>query len=495
MSTVFWSGLVDAIKSRVSETPVLMPRHGTHLRKMDTVVTLAGDFTDDEGNPLLDDSITNGFLSGRYPSAALAVLREYGLQNMKVHLFVSMLRADLEQSTSRIKSPSTSQRWHSIMAQLLTRFANDERLCGLALLPLRSGVWVSPDSGQVYLPMTEGIPLPLRVNMRILDPAAVANDDRRALFTRYGAAEPSVAIVRASIKVTHDNPFAELDLAETKSHLRFLYLSHLCEPKAVRDDYRTLCLQTSAGVLKKPSSEDIFLPTDHPYGARALLEPTGAAPGLQVLSLDADYLLDSPVAPRPRHPSWERWLYDFVGVRERLRLIARNRNALSDVWAYVATHRSDKLLGLLEHLWGYEGAQISRTDVLKTQIQRMNADRLCITPLPGPCSLKETFLPLAHLTTQRERFMEPTEPFPFLQLDSTMTPEQLRAKWLFLHETFSVGIDDDLHFLLDILFWIKQANPNNATVARQQRLIDLYVAIDAKCVASVDQERTRQSIA
>jgi hypothetical protein len=254
-------------------------------------------------------------------------------------------------------------------------------------------------------------------------------------------------------------------------------------------------LYTSIGRTENPSSHDVFLPTDHPHGARELLKPAEGVPVFQVTFLHPDYLLEPPATPNLRHPSWTKWLCEFINVQERLRLIARNGNALSDTWAYVAKHRPDKLLGLLEHLWKHEGSQIISNDTLKTQIQQTNATGLCSPPFSGPCILKETFLPVESLKRHCARFLEQTESFPLLELDSMMPSEQLRAKWAFLHEVFSVGIEDDLRFLLDVLFWIKQANRDASRVVRHQRLVDLYIAIDAKCAASADQESNRQLIA
>ncbi len=479
----------------MTRTPVLLARHGTQLRKIDTVALLAGHFKDDEGSPLLDDSATSVFISNRYSPEATNLLEEYGLKIMDVDHVVDLLRADLTRATSKMRSASTSQRWHSTMAQLLTKYANYYRVRQLALLPLRSGDWVSLDSGSVYLPTAEEIPVPIDVNMRILDPAAVANKDRRALYTRFGAAEPSVVDVRIAIGNGYGALFPCSSLAQSKSHLHFLYLSQLCDPKPVRKDYRTIHLRTSLGRNENPYTQDVFLPTHHPYGALELLASGTDVPGFPVIFLHSDYLLDAPEAPSLRYPSWERWLCDFIGVRERLRLVAEDGNALSDTWAYVASHRPDRLLGLLEHLWQHEESQITSNEALKTQIQGTNVEGLCGSLLSAPCTLKATYLPLASLRAHCERFMEQTEPFPFLELDSTMSPEQMRTKWLFLHEVFSVGIEDDLRFLLDVFFWIKQANPGSSTLTRHGRLIDLYIAIYAKCLGSADGERSRRMVA
>ncbi|KAH1371700.1 hypothetical protein KXX10_006688, partial [Aspergillus fumigatus] len=123
-------------------------------------------------------------------------LKEYGLRVGSFDLILRMLKSDLESSTSRVKSHVTSADFHSRISQLLSTIANEHEdgmrtLNELAILPLRNGEWVPANSGPVYLPKTGEIDIPADVDFRILDPAAVANEDRRALFTHLGAVELS----------------------------------------------------------------------------------------------------------------------------------------------------------------------------------------------------------------------------------------------------------------------------------------------------------------
>ncbi|SMR45238.1 unnamed protein product [Zymoseptoria tritici ST99CH_3D1] len=479
-NAVFWSALKDKIQQRLYS--VVMPH---------------SNFLDEAEKPLLDYDAQSAFISPAYAPEARAALKHYGLESMNFGLAMILVRADLNFTESIMKSQSTSEHWHSRMAQFLrTNFSSaDCRLRGLELVPLSSGDWTSLESGALYLPTVRGIKVPSGLNIRILDSRAAANIDRREFFMKYGVEEPSVISLRRLIVAAVRKPVKRRTLSsDIGTHAHFLYLSHFCEPELSRTDVADYRLYTSEELLRNPREEDVFLPTKDLYGASELLKAGHGFPGLDVAFVHPWYLSDIPIGADPGCPSWNEWLYKTLEVRQRLRLVARGGKELSEAWTYVATHRPDKALGLLEHLWKYEGSLILKNDKLKLQIMDMCASRLCSPPLDVPWTLQQTYIPLAALKAHRERFMEPEERFPFLDLYPDMASAQLLVKWDFLHEAFSVGIDDDLRFFLDVLLWVKISNKDCPKIPRHERLIDVYVAIYAKCAASPDRERAQYSV-
>jgi hypothetical protein len=164
------------------------------------VAILASNFIDSYDNPLFNDSGLDPFLSGAYPGSSLDALKPYGLKVMNSSLFFKLLHVDLGTPSSRIQSRFTTDDSHSRIAKLLSSVWNTEgekRLGLLNILPLRSGTWVNANMGEVFLPTTCEIPVLPGVDMPILDPAAVANEERKTLFTQLGAVEPSIASVQA----------------------------------------------------------------------------------------------------------------------------------------------------------------------------------------------------------------------------------------------------------------------------------------------------------
>ncbi|KAL2132353.1 hypothetical protein VTI74DRAFT_3924 [Chaetomium olivicolor] len=246
-----------------------------------------------------------------------------------------MLAADLQRPDSRMKSDSTSQEWHSAVARLLSRcFTTNlprmvERLNMVPLLPLKHGYWVTAKGRPFYLPEMQGIPIPPGVDFSVLDPAAVANAERKQLFLHLGAREAQIARVRASVLANYQSSDSQVDVVNSRAHLHFLYLTH--EPNQDRGELRQIYMHTHiTSVVGNPRDEDFYLLGDLRYGPEHLLQPTAEAPGLQVLFVNAAYLVDPPYLPAPSHPTWQAWLCGFVGVRERLRLVSPVGDSLSE---------------------------------------------------------------------------------------------------------------------------------------------------------------------
>jgi len=509
-SSSFWAGLMPKIKSRLSETPVLRSRRYSYLRLIRDVRFLADNAQDSDGNPIFEDASLDLYISKAYPWSSHSPLREeYGLEVGTMGLLLDALEVDLKSSTSKMKSESTSAEWHSKAAKLLADCYRREykasiaRLKTIPLVPLLSGQWVSSKNSKLYLPTTNGISIPPALDLPILSPTAVANEDRKTLFIDLGAAEPPVAIVRNSILISYSSSSTQsISVSDSKAHLHFLYLTHQPGHSAV-SLLKDVKIYDSNGVFANPHITDFYLSSSHAYGPEALLQPTADAPGFPVTFVHPTYLEDRPSAPSSSHPTWSKWLQDTLGLRDRLRLVSPQGNSLSDTWHYVREHRPEKLLGLLGHLWKFEGSRIVGNQSLIDQIKETPADKLCRVPPSyyededdALWTLQNTWLPLPHLQSQCSRYMLEDEYLPFLDLEGsdTMSPEQISAKWAFLHTTFSVGKDETITFLLAILSSICDSAMNSGELDRPERIVDLYIAIDAKCTAAVNRREARDVI-
>lgn len=503
-SSGFWEGLVPKIKTKLSVTPVLRSRRRTYLRLIRDVHFNRSDAVDANGDPLLDDPNPDLYISKLYTSWRIGSLRKYGLEVGSIDQVLDALEISLKSPISMVKSESTDADWHSRLAKLFSScftkkcYNTIERLRKVTLLPLRSGEWVSADSGAVYLPTSNGLSVPPGLDIRVLDPKAVANQDRRDLFVRLGASEPTVESVRNLIQRAHSSGSARsLSLTESKAHLHFLYYTHNPKQPAHNKLKGIKILGHRVPIFADPGLNDFYLPSHHAYGPEALLAPTSDAPGHSVTFVNPEYLKDIPDSPTASHPTWNKWLQDTLGIRNRLRLVSARGDTLSEVWYYVRDHRPEKLLGFLEYLWKYEGSRIVNSDALIQEIKRTSAAKVSVKN-NSAWKLCETWLPLPHLQRQSSLFLEEREVFPFLILEdaNSMTPDELRAKWAFLHTSFSVGKDDDIYFLLDILKLIRYNNDSEKIdkLSNAKRLLDLYIAIDAKCTGAVDRQAEREMI-
>lgn len=481
-----WLGVVKMIKAQLSTVPILKTRHSKGLQKIEKAVILIPELQDHNSEPLLDCKVKDPFISRYYPPDCVDALKQCGLKGPQSSLLFELLRLDLEGSDSKMRSHLTSTTWHSAVARLLIKYGQSTHratLRKLALLPLRRGLlgprFVTADHGRVYLPTTEGIPIPRCVDLPVLEAGTVVNEDRKALFVKLGAVEALIADVRANA-LSSTGWYSFFGGGGSKEALCYLYLSH--QPQNSRNELRGIFISTTDGGRIAPHREDCYLPSTHAYGPEALF---GSASRFRVAFANSCYLEDVPTSPRPDHPSWERWLYDYVGVRERVRLLTPTERNLSDAWIHVTEHRPDKVLGLLEYLWQFEGTKIASNPTLTAMIAKTDAKKLCGKELMVPCVLEETYMPFPNLRRLREHFMEQQEQFPFLEIENLQSTETLSTKWMFLNTNFRVGKDEDWKFLMCILRWIKDSNPKASSLRRQQRVMDLYVAIDAKCTAEL----------
>lgn len=488
---IFWSDLSGSIKQVIHDAPTLKSQHSSSLRKIDDVAIPTPDFMDDNQSPLLEDSSLGPFLSNKYPPDCIKSLECYGLKCMDHDLVTRMLQDDLENPASRMKSETTSAEWHSQFAKLLLQ-VDKGSISKIALIPLRSRKWVSPSAWSVYMPTTNGIPVPPGVDMQIIEPTAVANKDRHRLFTHLGATEAKVYAVRQYIHMHHEIFGRRVSRANSIAHLRYLYLTHVDE---VESCYKDIAVHSEDGQVGYPHREDFYLRTGHPYGPESLL-PTDNTHGLQLFFLHPEYLEDSTITPSSEHRSWRNWLRRLIHVHKRLSLISRDWDDLSESLRYVAEHRPEKFLGLLGYLWKYDGDSISRDDELIQLIKDTNARSFCIPDI-SPTDIDQTFLPLPSLQRLCSRFMEENEPFPFLKIDEIASSEELSPKWMFLHSVFSVGKDDNLEFFLKILWWIHaegRKNPDDLHLKNPQRILDLYITIDSKCLSTQDPQAARSDV-
>ncbi|KAH6699334.1 hypothetical protein EV126DRAFT_364840 [Verticillium dahliae] len=497
----FKPGRISRIKDLVSQTPILKSRHKRGLRTIRNVHIITDIAADHNGASLFDDSVLDPFISTAYKQASVTALKPYGLRACEFWNIWNLLQADLASPQSKLKSPSTSEDWHSAVARLLASFFTEKVTLAISslrlsvMLPLKGGLWVAANDGVIYLPATAGISIPPGVKKHVLDPTAVANADRRALFEHLGAVEASVSEVRKSVLEALYSPSSpkHVDVEKSRAQLHFLYLSH--DRRQPGERLGQMFLYKENNATGKTGEEDFYLHGSNPYGPEALLGPIGTWPGLEVTFLHPAYLESPPSPPTAGHPSWKVWLYNYFGVRRRLRLISRDRREISGEFASVLDYRPDKWLGLFEYLWQHEESLFKDKHHLREELSGLPAYALCKPPLEISCYLKDSYLPLPHLQQQCRRFMgNDSTHFPFLSLGGTEDEEAFLTKWLFLHTKFHVRKEDDTRFLLDMLLRISNVDSASALADKCQTIMDIYGAIETKFQAATDRQAAKDAI-
>jgi hypothetical protein len=439
-------------------------------------------FEDENGDPSFDDE-KDRFISSLYALEATNILKGYGLNEIHWGIVLDMVEADLRDTDSRMKGDEMSEEWHSRVANMLKhsviykggKFAG--RVKNLEMIPLQDGNWTSVNAQQVYYPTTQGIDIPGSLKLSILSPDAMENVMRKQLFDAVGVKQASVELVRSSI-------FEEFGRQGNKritiwrDYLHYLYLTHSTE---TRRQYESAQIVDSKKFwLIKPQELDIYLPNRAgPFSPESLLACTDTAPGMEFISTHDIYVNKRPARPTPEHLTWERWLYDRVGVRERLRLLSSDGKNLSEAAQYVFKYQKDKFLDFFQHLWSAEHPRLD--NMLKAEIKKLPAKELC--GVDFSVALYDTWLPVRQLRGLVEKYMTKPRGFPFLKIEENDSDMQLRLKWNFLHDNFSVGLDNDVSFLLDILHHIEEAGVDESSISQIQKVYDLYTAIYARLIS------------
>ncbi len=517
----FWKGVVADIRMQIKGTPVLRAAIPGPLRLIESVRRHRSTHLDASGEPLLPDIDPWPYLSPRYESADLDRLHDLGLKDLDMHGILLRAKSDLTAPTSRIQTIQDED-WQSRLARLLhypfveNTTANIEmqwalrcmcrELMELDLLPLRDGTWTSAASGSIYHSRVQGtdldIPPGLALNMKVVDPTAAANADRKQLFDALGVRNAPAADVRAAVLDRYRNTHPTLP--ESVSYLRFLYLTERLA-NHLYDGNEKLRIYSHHEKLEDATQTDVFIrDDDDPYGAAQLLRATApglgagaGAPGLDILFAHAAYFQNPP--ERRVDGTWECWLTRTCGLQPCVTWIRQagadtQERELTPACTYVAQHRPEKFLGLLRVNWKRHGLHLERKD--SAIIEDLGwIPVLCKGPGINLRPLHSTFLPLEELVTVCDWFMLDGEFFPWLELETPLSNNAAPTEWRHLASAFGLGYHRELLDLaLEVLKSIVEANPLAEDLRQPERMLKLYGYLQDRVHESRHRRACREKI-
>lgn len=486
----FWASLNSEIQQRLAEAEILKSRSLPQLRRIADVRRLPGDFHVN-GEPLFNDEEKDIFISPQYPTRAQNILLAYGLNIASANEVLKLVERDMRSQEPRMHNGACPEEWHSAVSLLLGSFIKNSWLVGrvrsLPLLPLSNKNWTSANESTVYLPAAEGIPIPPQLELNILDKEACQNRHRMDLFHLLGAVEASIGFIQSSIIRLNAKQPPQLPPV-IREHLHFLYRTHR-HPSAKMSPVE-MFIVTKDNSWAAIQRNDIYLwsPTD-PYSATALLAETSSDSGIAVKFAHDIYMTEVPSPPSLFYPTWERWLYEFVGIRERVRLVSRLGNDLSDALLFVLQHRRESFFGLLEHVWSHGSAELHWNRAWIQKLREIESSGLC--QVKYNVTLQNTWLPHKALKNKLEQYICDDDGgygFPFLDIVSSHATGQLDPKWGFLSANFGVGSEDSLSFYLQILKSVERIEDafGELSLGQYQRVYDLYVVIAMKHAVETD---------
>ncbi|KAI0430299.1 hypothetical protein F5Y09DRAFT_233056 [Xylaria sp. FL1042] len=504
----YWSGLYERIRRKVQDTPLMLSFTENFPYKIEQMRKSRDPDADDNGDPIFKNIDPERYLSKRYLRSELDKIHcYYGLKLMEYSEIIMRASEDLKIPGSRMKSTATGDEWHEKAARLLCyAFSESEDLKRgverLDVIPLENGKWIRAKHAphQLSFPNTDGgLPIPQDLPLSIISSSASRGHFRNQLYNLLGAIRPPDSWIRQLIfdkysALVHQNiVYDGWDKPEVSiSHLEFLHRTDGLNPADI-DRYQHVTVLTKGKSLVTPLSIDVYVSSDHRYGAKCLLEPATSVdspqkntPGYPTHFLLPEYI----VAPSSENLSeggeeegtlrsteiWFDWLQNRLGVRVHLRLFD-DVSGFTDMFQYIINHRPEEILGLLQYQWPIIKEQISNNPAIKEKIANIAVP---CHGRPDLYSLSRTYLPFPELKDRFTQYVEHTSGFNFLNFENTLAPEDLSC-WMFLHDYFGVGSSDTLSFYLDILAAINCDEP-----VEPRKVFDLYQIIYGKIISSED---------
>ncbi|KAF2965913.1 hypothetical protein GQX73_g7664 [Xylaria multiplex] len=508
----YWTGLFDRIKRKVQATPLMHSITENFPYKIGQMRKSRPSDADSNGDPIFKNISPERYLSRRYLKSELdKIHNHYGLKLMEYSEILMRASEDLNTPNSRMKTIATDDEWHEKAARLLScAFVENEELrqtiAELDVIPLENGQWARARRApyQLSFPSTDdGLQIPRDLPLSIINSSASEGPFRSQLYSLLGATRPSAARVRELIfnkysTITNQNfAFGHSDRPEEISiaHLEFLYHTDGPSPADIKK-YQYMAVITEENYLVTPWSTDVYISSDHPYGANKLLRPISSTTPLECESqgFPAHFLLSKYVMPSCEKlgddgegeadirstSAWFDWLQTRIGIRVHLKLF--DGDGFTDIFQYIIDNRREDILGLIQYQWPMIQEYISGRPSIKKHIADIEV------PCNGGqdfCSLSRTYLPLPELKARFSQYAKDESDFRFLNFDNTLAPDDLSA-WAFLSDHFGVGNSDTLSFYLDLL-----VTASCDKSASTRKVFDLYQIIYGKVISSDDVENGR----
>ena len=461
ITSPFWTHLKDKIYELLKTGAVLRGRSHGPLRPISQLKIVPGAFKDEFGNALVADLDEEMYLASEYQKKDLEALSSLGLGVMSFPNVMARLRHDLKQpdSRSKFKSPETNDDWHTKAAELLLQaFEKDRKhvrpdvIRRLPCIPLQNGNWTAITEGAVFFPHIDGILIPTDLGLRIVDKNSTTNSTREKLFVKLGVEPASIQDIRALILERYKKERSSINFETSLKDLHFLYSTYSSGAAIKLRESTSLWIFNHRN-QQIHNEEDLYFQSDKEYSFQELmgsvLEGAPYNSGLVGSFIHPEYCKQIELLPVKRggsHPTFKAWLQESVGILNHPRLAdPKDATQLSPIFQYVIEARPEKLLGTLKAHWASYAA-----------VSASLASKLSEVVVPntniGLKQLKETFVPSETLTVKCGEFLD-IEKFPFLKLGNELDIKE----WKFLR-AFHVGIEDDLDFWLQILYYCKLSN-------------------------------------
>ena len=456
-----WKRLKERIHQLLKERAVLRGQSHGPLRPIRQMKKIPKSFQDEFNNPLVADLDEEIYLSSEYQEEDIEALDRLGLETIDFGAVLARFKCDLGRGIdcSKFKSNRTTDDWHNRTAKLLLRpFKNKwkstiDKIRELPCIPLESGEWTAIINGAIYFPHTEeGILIPTDLGLRILDEKSSKDPIRKELFIELGVGFAKIQDIRALVLERYDNAASSITFETSLNDVQFLYSAHSPGSNVQLRKSTSLFVFDHLG-RRIQDEEDLYFQSEEEYSFEKLmgsvLEKAPYNNGCVGSFIHPSYLklIELPPAKRAAsHPTLKTWLQRFIGVLGHPKLAdSQDPTQLSMIFRHIIKECPENLLGTLKAHW------VSYAPMMNSDLASKISGAVVPNTNIGSQTLKETFIHSEALTINCGKFVD-VQKFPFLRLKNGTYIEE----WKFLN-LFHVGIEDNLDFWLQVLYYCKSA--------------------------------------
>ena len=458
----FWKPLKSKIASLLESQRILKPWSGGTLRLPSDLKWLTSDARDEHNEPLFRDNTNELYLSKSYNWSDFETLRDtLSAKTIHVDDIIERVKADLSRPDSFIKGDTKSADWHTRSASLLCKLYDintslSVKVRNLAIIPLQDGSWSSGQSS-IYYPLSDMVPIPTDLGLRLIEKSALANKARRQLFTKLGAQDLAPSSIVKLIIGKYNKP-RSVTRESSVSHIRYLYYfdsekqDALDKRICIFDDKDRPIYRAYVTFGQAITVDDLYFETDDEFGVKELckrpLSPCGKYDYFHpVHFIHPSYLSAVPATARVQDRSWMSWLHIVAEVRRVPRLtLASDPTKLSPISEAIVENSPGKIVGWLHEYWKSDYDDIVTPEVVDTlrgarvscQGSSSEFEKLCYT-----------YLPTTELTEICTKLGFHPSPVPFLELAQSLH----KSNYGHLHflSTFGVNYKPCLSFYLDVV--------------------------------------------
>jgi hypothetical protein len=361
----FFENLGQEILKLLSKQPILKSITGD-LKPPSELTRIPASLADTDGSSMIPRSFCHYTLvSSELSSQFTGALDGLGVKTLSSDEFLSEISYFISRFSTVFQSQPSY--WHSRLACILLRLCGSPeykaQIAELPIVLLQDGRWVTPNAGQLLLPLRSSVgPVPKGISAMEVHRDVADDSFRLRLIQEFGARDSGLRMVCDIITKTHeDMTFAPqtIDTDELVSHIVFLY----------RAQWVRTSVSTKIWFVAEDGTRDrghrMYVDANSEYSAGAVFSGNHRS---KFHFLHAKYeLAFSRVRSNENPTHWKKWVRENFGVAHLPRLastISEDKKSflLSRDFRYLMHHQSSKIvLSVLKYNWTYYSRWIQET--------------------------------------------------------------------------------------------------------------------------------------